>query len=61
MVKCAVTTADGQQRDVVLVDTPGFDHTVRSNSSVVAQLAEWMTELYVFQTLLTRSSHDQLI
>ena len=33
-------------RDVILVDTPGFDDTVRSDTEILISLVDWMKESY---------------
>jgi GTPase Era involved in 16S rRNA processing len=36
----------GWKEKLVLVDTPGFDDTNRSNVDVLTMIAEWLNETY---------------
>jgi predicted GTPase len=43
--------ADGSGRNIVLVDTPGFDDADIKDTDVLESIAQWLAETY-------RSSHD---
>ncbi len=34
-------------RNVVLVDTPGFDDTVRTDTDILSAIANWLSTTYV--------------
>lgn len=43
-------TFGGNSPDVVLVDTPGFDHEHMTDAEVLRVIAEWLWATYVLST-----------
>ncbi|KAF5359442.1 hypothetical protein D9756_003449 [Leucocoprinus leucothites] len=37
---------DPEKRDIVLVDTPGFDDTTRSDMEILSMISEWLKKTY---------------
>ncbi|KAG6814071.1 hypothetical protein H0H92_003118 [Tricholoma furcatifolium] len=44
---------DGSGRNIIFVDTPGFDDTEKTDFQVLEQIANWMKETYQDQVTLT--------
>jgi len=48
MTEFRVRVPDG--RDVVFVDTPGFDDTFKSDIEILTQIAEWLVKAWVYSS-----------
>ena len=44
---------------VNIIDTPGFDDTTRSDSNILASIAEWMQSSYALGCDLSAQDHRQ--
>ena len=45
-------TIQDQEREVVLVDTPGFNHPTKTDGDVLREIIDWLENKYVLSHIL---------